>query len=512
MAEGLVVRTGRATSRRTLAVLALALGLVTGGCRLTEGSDPTPTPSETAARPFTVMSTDPIRVADPAAVTDAGSSVLSLNVFQRLMTADPGESAPKPDAARDCLFTTPTTYTCTLNKKLFFHNGEPLTSSDVKFSIERAARLDVAGSSASLLSSLRRIETPDPMTVRFLLSRIDTQFVWALASPAASIVNRRVYNADEVRPATSPIVGSGPFSVVSFSGRDLRLTRNLKYVGRNPGRTNDVLYRVAPDSASIEAAMRQKEVDVVWRGLNQAAVTRLLQQASPDPDELTADGFGLRVLTGVRVHELLWNPRSPTRGNAAVRSAIEQALQEDRTLDSVVPGGVPGHVSSLPTGGRGRPKVTWSNRVKISLGYDPAMPDARDLATQIRTRLEDTGGLSVRLRPELAGSRPADADLQLLDRKAWTATAVSWLQPYLDAPLPTSSATVFRLQRAFSSTTATAETTRLLTALQKQAAADRVVLPVSQGDDYLFFREGVDINENSFGPGWQLGLFGMKNG
>ena len=98
---------------------------------------PTPTASSTP-RPFTVMSTDQIRVTDPAAITDAASTVLALNVFQRLMTADPGGSVLKPDAARDCLFTSATTYTCTLNDDLAFHNGHPLTSSDVKFSIERA--------------------------------------------------------------------------------------------------------------------------------------------------------------------------------------------------------------------------------------------------------------------------------------------------------------------------------------------------------------------------------------
>ena len=116
------------------------------------------------------MSTDQIRVTDPAAITDAASTVLSLNVFQRLMTADPGGSVLKPDAARDCLFTSSTTYTCTLNEDLAFHNGHPLTSSDVKFSIERAARLNVPGSRRSL-SSLRRIQTPDQKTVRFVLSR-----------------------------------------------------------------------------------------------------------------------------------------------------------------------------------------------------------------------------------------------------------------------------------------------------------------------------------------------------
>lgn len=492
---------------RVALAFALALTLALAACTIGSSSGLSPSPGAPTARPFTVMSTDPMRVADPAAVTDAGSTVIALNAFQRLMSSDPGESALKPDAARDCIFTTSTTYTCTLNKKLFFSNGHPMTSSDVKFSIERAARLDVPGSSAPLLSSLRRIEAPDPLTVRFLLSRVDTQFGWALASPSASIVDRSVYDADEVRPPTAPIVGSGPFSVTSFSERELQLTRNREYVGRNPARTDSVIYRVAPDSASIEAAMHAHEVDVVWRGLNQAAVTRFLQQAGQSSKKQTADGFNLQVLTGVRVHQLAWTPISARRGNAALRLAIVTALQEDRTLDSVVPGGVPGHTSSFAVGGRARPRVTWSNRIQISIGYDPAVPDARDLATQIRTRLEDTGGMSVRLRPELTG-----VDLQLLDRKAWTPTAVAWLQPYLDAPLPSSAPVVAKLETSFSSAITEVDATRPLVGLQRQAATDRVVVPVSQGDDYLFARDGVDVNEHSFGPGWQLGLFGLKAG
>ena len=39
------------------------------------------------------------------------------------------------------------------------------------------------------------------MTVRFLLSRVDTQFGWALASPAASIVDEEVYDADQLQAA-----------------------------------------------------------------------------------------------------------------------------------------------------------------------------------------------------------------------------------------------------------------------------------------------------------------------
>jgi len=499
------VKPARWKARRLLA--AAAILLVLPGCRV-PGQSPSPTPTSPGStpRPFTVMSTDPIRVTDPAAMTDPASAVLALNVFQRLMTADPGGAVLKPDAARDCLFTAATTYTCTLNEGLLFHNGHPVTSADVKFSIERSTRLNVAGSSASLLSSLRKIETPDEMTVRFLLSRPDTQFGWALASPAASIVDDEVYDADRVHEPEDPIMGSGPFQVTSFSPDQVQLSRYDKYVGRTAGRLQDLVYRRVADSASIEDAMTKGTVEVVWRGLDAAAVTRLGQQVQESPDQQTVSGYSETVLAGKRVLQLGWSPTSAMRRNKALRSAIAQALQGDRTLDSVVPGGVPGHAPSFPLGGKVTPKVTWKNRINLTLGYDPSTPNGQDTAIQIRTRLENTGGLSVKLVPE------PNADLVLLDRKAWTATALAWMQPYLDAPLSSSATSVNAIETQFRGTTEGAAADQLLAQLQKKTAEDLVLLPMSQSDEKVYIRAGAELAEGSFGPGWQLGFWGLGNG
>jgi peptide/nickel transport system substrate-binding protein len=151
--------------------------------------------------------------------------------------------------------------------------------------------------------------------------------------------------------------------------------------------------------------------------------------------------------------------------------------------------------------------VTWKTRINLTLGYDPTIPSGRDLAVQLRTRLEDTGGLSVKLAPGEAG-----ADLQLLDRKAWTATALAWLQPYLDAPLPEAAATLARVETQFRGTTNPAVADRLLAVLQRQSAVDLVMLPISQSDEYLYARTGVEVSARSFGPGWQLGLWGISGG
>jgi peptide/nickel transport system substrate-binding protein len=503
----------RRPDRRLAAAILLVVVLALAGCR-TPGNNPSPTPSPPGStpRPFTVLTTDPIRVADPAAMTDASSAVLAYNVFQRLMTADPGESALKPDAAEDCRFTVETTLTCTLKEDLRFHNGHPLTSSDVKFSIERASRLDVPGSSVPLLASLRRIETPDERTVRFLLSRVDTQFGLALASPAASIVDEEVYDTDRVREVKDSIVGSGPFAVAELTPGTLRLTGYEDYVGRTSARLDELVYRTVADSATIEDAMTKGTVDVVWRGLDAAAITRLQQQVEQSPEDQTDSGYSPTVLTGARVLQLQWSPESRARASKPLRTAIALALQGDRTSASLVPAGVGGSVPTFPQGGKATPKVTWKSRINLTLGYDPSVPGGRDLAVQIRTRLEDTGGLSVKLTPDEPG-----ADLQLVDRKAWTATALAWLQPYLEAPLPEVASSVRTLETQFRATTdrqlADRELAeRLLAALQRQSAVDLVVLPISQSDEYLYARAGVEVSLASFGPGWQLGLWGIGGG
>ena len=493
---------------RVIGVLVCVVVAVTG-CDSPAAPTPSPSGVSPTPRPFTVISTDRIRVTDPAAMTDAASATLATNAFQRLMTSVPGGEALKPDAARDCQFTTATTYTCILPEGLTFANGDPLTSSDVKFSIERALRLNVPGSSAFLLSSLRKVEAPDALTVRFLLSQPDTQFGWALASTAASLVDEQVYDADKVQSPDEPVVGSGPFTVTSLTPDEVFFAKFKAYKGFDPAAMDALVYRSAPDSGSIEDAMDKGSVDVVWRGLDDAALTRLGQQVQQSPERRTLAGFGPKVLTGKRVLQLAWTPSSPARSNKALRQAIALALQGDRTLGSVVPGGVPGHVLTFPLGGTATPKVTWKTRINLSLGYDPTAPNGKDLATRIRTRLEDTGGLSVRLRPQAS-----DADLVLLDRKAWTPTAVAWLQPYLYRPLEGSKGIVNPTVSAFRATIVRATTDevtaqRLLTALQRQAALDATVLPISQSDEIMWARPGVHIADGSFGPGWQLGLFGI---
>ena len=218
------------------------------------------------------MSTDRVTVTDPAAATDQASTMFALNVFQRLMTSAPGAPVLKPDAARDCGFIeSPTIYTCTLQKDLTFAGGDPLTASDVKFSIERRS---ASTSRAAPPPCCRPCAGSTPPTT----SPCGSSSAGSTTSSAGRSPRRPPPSS--TRSSTTPTdvrgndqlaVGSGPFVVTSFdeaAGKpgSITFSRFPDYRGFTPATIDEVTYRTVADSATIEDAMSKGQVDVVWRG------------------------------------------------------------------------------------------------------------------------------------------------------------------------------------------------------------------------------------------------------
>lgn len=492
-------------SRLLRGVVAALVALVLAGC-VSEVSPPPPEPTS-KPRAFTVGTTDQISVTDPAAITDAASSTVAYNVFQRLWTTEPGSTSPKPDAVQDCRFDSPTLYVCTLRKDLQFHNGHALTSSDVKFSIERALRLEVSGSSVSSLSSIRRIETPDDLTVRFILSRTDTEFVYGLASPAASIVDEEVYDPDSIRKPDDSMVGSGPFKVSFFNSEELQLARNDTYQGNHAASVDGLILKMYESSAELEEAMAESEVDVVWRGLNIPAVTRLQNQIQTNANSRTDSGFGQVAVSGARVRQLRWHEDSDQRSRTAVRKAVAGALQDDRVMATLVPRTIEGSKETFDIGAGAKVSTPWKQRIKLTLAYDPTAPDAADQANQIRARLEDRASMSVQL-VKATPVESADADLMLVDYKAWTPTGMAWLQPYLDQAIQSDE--VKDQVTTLRETADVAPSNAALGKLQDLAAEDLVVLPIIQTDENVFVADGWLVDAALLAPGWQLGMWGFR--
>src|SRR3954463_91575 len=106
-------------------------------------------------------------------------------------------------------------YQLTVRQGAKFHNGEPVTAEDVKFSYER-----YRGTSAALMKErVAAIETPDERTVRFVLKKPWPDFLtfYSSASGAGWIVPKKYVQEVGDEGFKKAPVGAGPYKFVSFT-------------------------------------------------------------------------------------------------------------------------------------------------------------------------------------------------------------------------------------------------------------------------------------------------------
>ena len=153
-------------------------------------------------------------------------------------------------------------YEFKLRPGIKFHNGEPVTPDDVKFSFER-----YRGASNKLLKDrTAAVEIPDAQTVRFVLKDPWPDFItfYASATGAGWVVPRKyVEQVGEDGYKKAPI-GAGPYKFVSFvPGLELTVEANEHYWRKVP-RVKRLVFRSVPDETTRLAALKRGEIDIAY--------------------------------------------------------------------------------------------------------------------------------------------------------------------------------------------------------------------------------------------------------
>src|SRR5215469_279840 len=153
-------------------------------------------------------------------------------------------------------------YDFALRNGVRFHNGEPVTAEDVKFSFER-----YRGASHSLLHDrIEAIETPDPQHVRFLLKApwLDFLTFYATATGAGWVVPKKYVEKVGDEGFKKAPIGAGPYKFVSFTpGVELVFEAFDQYWRKTPS-VKRLVFKVIPDETTRLAALQRGEVDVVY--------------------------------------------------------------------------------------------------------------------------------------------------------------------------------------------------------------------------------------------------------
>src|SRR5499426_1372637 len=153
-------------------------------------------------------------------------------------------------------------YEFVLRKSAKFHNGDPVTAEDVKFSFER-----YRGASAKpLKDSVAAIETPDPGRFRIRLKRAWPDFMtfYIGATGASWIVPKKYVEKVGDEGFKKAPIGAGPYRFVSYSpGVELVVEAFEQYWRKTPS-VKRLILKSIPDEATRLAALKRGEVDVAY--------------------------------------------------------------------------------------------------------------------------------------------------------------------------------------------------------------------------------------------------------
>jgi peptide/nickel transport system substrate-binding protein len=254
-------------------------------------------------------------------------------------------------------------YEFKLRKGLKFHNGDPFTADDVKFSFERAK-------GAQLKQKVKEAVVVDPHTVRFVLHEPWPDFMaiyGTLASAAGWITPKSYFEKVGPDGFKKHPIGLGPYKFVSLKpGIELVMEANEDYWRKVPS-VKRLVFQSIPEATTRLAMLKRGETDVAYLLDGQ-----LGESIKSDPQ------LKLAFSGGIGVHHLdffdMWDPKSPW-ADQRVRKAASLAIDRKGLNDTEMLG------ASKPTGGI----VLRSMQFALPIEPDPYDP------VQAKKLLADAG-------------------------------------------------------------------------------------------------------------------------
>lgn len=212
---------------------------------------------------------------DPARGYTQTTGVIERAVYQTLLTfPDADASSIDPLLAESYTVSDDgLTYTFKLVEGVTFSSGNPLTSADVVFSLNRLK--NVKGSPSFLAGNIASVEAIDPLNVAITLSSVDPSFLSLLANGAFSITDSVLIaenggtdaaDADTTDAAeaflNSASAGTGPYILERWEPQvETVLVRNPNYVGEAPYFDSVIITNI-PEPATQKTALEAGDIDL----------------------------------------------------------------------------------------------------------------------------------------------------------------------------------------------------------------------------------------------------------
>jgi peptide/nickel transport system substrate-binding protein len=225
-------------------------------------------------------------------------------------------------------------YEFKLREGIKFHNGDPFTAEDVKFSFERYKWPQYHR------DKFQQVEIVDPYRVRIHLVQPWPDFMTfygTMTTAAGWIVPKRYIEKVGDEGFRKHPIGLGPYKFVSYTPGIELVMEAVEGYWRKVPHVKRLVFKTVPDPTTRLAMLKKGEVDVAYD-----LEGDLGEDLKRDPKLRVAfsGGIGITVLSFLSSQ---WDPKSPwhdQRVRLAASYAIDrQAISEAETLGASIPTG-----------------------------------------------------------------------------------------------------------------------------------------------------------------------------
>jgi peptide/nickel transport system substrate-binding protein len=280
-------------------------------------------------------------------------------VYDTLITRRP-DLRLAPALATGWRLAAPNTWEFRLRPGVRFHNGDPFTSADVKFSIERTYDPRANTRVASVFTTIDRIEAVEPYRVLIHTKKPDPILPGRLTFYGGHILPKRYVEDVGSDGVNARPIGTGPLRLVDWVKGDHVLLEATPDHWEGPVDAPRVTFRPIPESAARVAALLRGEVDLV-SSLPPDHVERVAQHPRTRVEEVLFAGLDVLVV----------DSRRPPLDNPLVKQALSLAIDRDAIVKHLWRG----H-ALVPTGPIPRGDAFYDSRLP-PLAFDPDLARRR---------------------------------------------------------------------------------------------------------------------------------------
>lgn len=262
---------------------------------------------------------------DPITTNNVPSRLVLMQIHDSLVAYDENLNVVPKLASGWEVSEDGTEYTFTLREGITFHNGDPLTAEDVKYTFDAALNPDLQGQWLGILAGVEGVEVVNDLTVVVRLAAADASFIDQIVY--LGIANSRVHQ--EIGAAEYAInpVGTGPFKFVSWQRNDaLVLERNEDYWLKRP-HLDGVEFRAIPERSVAAVELESGGVDAAMQ-LSAEDLLRL-----QDHSDITID-----TTPTLSYYYLALNNQQGPLADVRVRKAIQMAIPMDQLVETIFQG------------------------------------------------------------------------------------------------------------------------------------------------------------------------------